>query len=407
MLIIKYIKPDQDAYTNIELLFQMLLSENLFLCGLDTETTVLKEKNNPMKTSIMQICVNSNDINNDDYVSSLETVIDDPEIYTCYVFHLQYVYDQMKVLPPSLIEFLKKRNIIKVGCDISLDAKKIKKDYDLKIKGIIDIQDLSRAIGNLNYSLNSLSQKYLKLKKLDSKLGNYDTTLIKTQIEYAAYDAYLSLMLYKKMTKSDPAKVYPYFYVADSKTELVSIEDAKNFLDFLISMKLFIIKDVVVTYEKIFNITHNSYHLWRDNAKQCSSKIKQCLKLLSNEKILLNDNNGWLINSNYINTNKELLENEEVVEKKQVTSNNSYDHNSFYNRVVELTKKCITINGIKYESLLTSLNNSIPITSINFIQGKTEEVLFKKKEYINKCIDMMIKQGILINSAMNKLFLKK
>lgn len=449
MLKIRYIPPDANAYLQTELLFQELLSTQITVCGLDTETTVPNAIKDPSvqgitRTSLMQICVR---VDGNYKESKLETAYDNPHVYTCFVFHLDYVYQQMKMLPPSLVKFLEKRNIIKVGCDITHDRKKLKKDFNMKPKGCVEIQDLCRSIGNLDYSLNALSEKYLKLKKLNSQFGNYDAALTTNQIEYAAYDAYLSLAVYQKIVNSNPEEIRPYFYFPQPalhpKGNPINEKEAIKFYEFLKTMNLVSIN--LITYEKIFNTVTNSYAEWRLDVGSCGVKIKQALKILCNMGYLVKHENGWLVpipgtvvHAGNVNKlmptieplainpmvtpsaptwvsmyNKDTVESTNKHVSRPSTNGNqevtpvpfSKSHENFYNRVVGLTKKVVTVHGIKYESLVNSLDNSIQINSIGFTAGTLDEMVAMKQKYINIGIKEMVINGVLMQSAMGKLYL--
>lgn len=397
MLKIHYILPDENAYTNIEILFQDILRKAPCVCGLDTETTVLMDSSiisSSIKTSIMQVCMEINyNINTINSNNDLETVYDDPKIYTSFIFHLQSTYNQKKVLPQSLVKFLENRNIIKVGADITLDSKKIKKDYNIKIKGIIDIQDLSRSIGDLDYSLGNLAEKYLHLHKLKSNLGNYDSILTLNQIEYAAYDAYLSLMLYKKMTKPNPMEIHPYFYI-DRESINVDIDHAKEFLTFLKTTSLFNTDGSIVTYDKILNVTFNGYTPWRNNTKLCNAKISIALKLLIKHGLMISVNAGLTLPNG-----KEFDKFDDKNKSSIINDENKID-DVFYNRIMSLTKKCIGINGIKYESLINVLYNSIFSKNVNNNDNNDN------KKLIILAIETMLSNNVIVKSSINRLFIQ-
>lgn len=393
MLKISYIPPSEHAYQQVESLFQALLKSGVNVCGFDTETTAIFTKNQrpdqiinveEIRTSTIQICVKL-DFNG--AVSDLETVYDDPAIYTSYIFHLNNIYSTTGRIPPSFVRFLQNESIVKVGCAITQDCKKLKKEYSLRTKSTIEIQTLCRSNGDMDYSLEKLSKKYLNLRKLDSKFGNYDIHLNKEQIEYAAYDSYLSLMVYHKLTKFDISLKNFYFYVSDKTLEKISLDDAVKFLEFLTSMNAF--NSSTLTDEKILNIAMNSYSKWRSNTNDCRNKVKQAIKLLSDDGLIVKQDNGWILFKEY-----EILQ--ESIQKDNKIKDFSKHHPYFYSHVLGLTKKLITQHGIKKESLITALSNSMVNFDNGFISSNIEEEIKVRLRYLNSAINEMVLTGILV-----------
>ena len=306
---------DVNLFKNVEDIFNKILTCGVNVCGFDTETTVsdafsYEEKTNQKEetkyVSIIQICIEQN--HGGVILEDLQAE-NDMSVYTCYIIPIKKLFLKYKIFPPSLLKFFKTKNIIKVGADIHLDIKKLEKYFladsnlfffsDEKeqnkleftpmkkeiFKGFIDLQDLARSMGNKSFSLNDLAKAYLNIKKMKSKLGNYEEELSDKQIYYACHDSYLSLAIYNKMinkplydinkekfycnedekinnllkkSKDIPQGTHDdessFLYPNEKKDELV-------LLSFFNKMKIFITNDMV-KYDALLNSVRNSYAPW-------------------------------------------------------------------------------------------------------------------------------------------------
>ena len=168
--------------------------------GCDAEWIPFKERR---KVALLQLCV------------SLEK---------CYVFHLS----QIGYIPQPLLDIIKHRWVVKVGVGIEYDLFKLYNDYLVpeRINSLshIDIgkyaNDLGyKRINKPNWSLNNLCELFL-LKKVNKqaslRLGNWEEfPLSNDQLEYAAIDAYASLLLFNLLDENrrlrhQPISFFPY-----------------------------------------------------------------------------------------------------------------------------------------------------------------------------------------------------
>ncbi|HLX54003.1 MAG TPA: 3'-5' exonuclease, partial [Aquella sp.] len=374
MIRILYVGPTERSFVDTEFIFQELLNRNPHVVGLDTETTVHFNSalDTHKLTSVLQVCVRENSRAR---ISNLPVHSEDAEVYSVFIVHLKHLHDSQGKLPSSLIKFFNAPDIIKVGAAIQLDAENIKKSYGIKIQGIVNIQDLARSMGISKISLNDLAEKYLNLNKLDSKLGNYDTTLTNDQIEYAAYDAYLSLAIYQKMLNIPLKSTKPYFYTPENDFESkfkpndVNIDkfEAVRVFNFLQTMKVFSPNEGVY-FEKIFNVIKNSYADWNHDLETASLKLQQALNILTELKYLNFNDGMW--------STRTSEQSSEIIYKERLEKNYHNNFLDFYNMLVSLTKRIITVDGIKKGSLIKMLANS------------TIKIMMNNKEkQIIKCIE--------------------
>lgn len=105
----------------------------------------------------------------------------------------------------SLLEIMKNRHIIKIGCGIDNDLLMTKRTLKIWPSPVLDIQHLELSQGYRSIGLGALGQKYLGVKK--EKSNHYNTnwisSLTEKQIRYAVFDGYLTLAIYQKMMHID------------------------------------------------------------------------------------------------------------------------------------------------------------------------------------------------------------
>ena len=121
-----------------------------------------------------------------------------------------YIFEvNEKYIHNSLLKILTSRNLVKIFCGSISDLRRLEY-YDLgpgSIPRVIDIQDLVHTLGYQRPSLDNISKKVCGLSKLNSV--NWMTgvdggiTLTKKFINYAAYDAYLTLECYLRLIEYD------------------------------------------------------------------------------------------------------------------------------------------------------------------------------------------------------------
>jgi len=113
----------------------------------------------------------------------------------------------MNRFPAQLKTLLESPDIIKMGINISGDARKLQKDFNLKMRGILELLDVARcydpdfSIPGRWISLSNIVAKYLgkTLNKGPVRVSNWEAVLNEEQMEYAASDAYCALQVYNRI----------------------------------------------------------------------------------------------------------------------------------------------------------------------------------------------------------------
>ncbi len=115
-------------------------------------------------------------------------------------------------LPKEVVEILSDETIIKVGLDIKQDLHKIREIAPkFKPDGFIDIQPIAKQHGIKDISLKKLAAIVLGVRiSKRQQLSNWERSeLTPAQIKYAATDAWVTYMIYKKLTGSTAHKNTP------------------------------------------------------------------------------------------------------------------------------------------------------------------------------------------------------
>ncbi|XP_041033594.1 Werner syndrome ATP-dependent helicase homolog isoform X2 [Carcharodon carcharias] len=123
----------------------------------------------------------------------------------CYLFHIS----SMSGFPSGLKRLLEDEAVKKVGVGIDGDHWKLMRDYDIKLKGFVELTDVANQKLKCaeTWSLNGLV-KHLCGKKLwkdeSIRCSNWDIfPLSDQQQRYAATDAYAGFLIYEKLNSLD------------------------------------------------------------------------------------------------------------------------------------------------------------------------------------------------------------
>jgi len=112
---------------------------------------------------------------------------------------------QLKHVRPSeqLGALLSNKLIIKAGIDINQDIAKLKNNIDCDYKGFIDVSLLAKDAGIKNFSMRGLAAVLLGVRIAKSmQVSNWArSTLLPSQIKYAATDAWISREIYLRLRK--------------------------------------------------------------------------------------------------------------------------------------------------------------------------------------------------------------
>ncbi|XP_067901322.1 bifunctional 3'-5' exonuclease/ATP-dependent helicase WRN isoform X4 [Heterodontus francisci] len=131
----------------------------------------------------------------------------------CYLFHIS----SMSGFPSGLKRLLEDEAVKKVGVGVDGDHWKLMRDYDIKLKGFVELTDVANQKLNCaeKWSLNGLV-KHLCGKQLwkdaSVRCSDWDTfPLSDEQQWYAAADAYAGLLIYQKLKSLDVSrgKLFP------------------------------------------------------------------------------------------------------------------------------------------------------------------------------------------------------
>ncbi|XP_057836399.2 3'-5' exonuclease isoform X3 [Cryptomeria japonica] len=147
----------------------------------------------PTKVAVLQICLDAD---------------------RCDVMHIIH-----SGIPPVLRSLLEDESSVKVGVCIAGDAYKMRKDYNVNVRGIEDLGTIAcrKIRPPRTWSLSRLCEK-LTGKEVDKPMnircGNWEVeNLSVPQLQYAATDAYASWYLYEVL------KSLPDVIMANSKEE--------------------------------------------------------------------------------------------------------------------------------------------------------------------------------------------
>lgn len=113
-----------------------------------------------------------------------------------------YLFRLNKIgLPKQLCYLLEAASIKKVGVAIRDDIKVLQKLHNYKPVGFVELQDLVQDYGIQNFSLKKLSGIVLGFRISKSqRLSNWEAPMLSNgQQTYAATDAWVSFMIYKKL----------------------------------------------------------------------------------------------------------------------------------------------------------------------------------------------------------------
>ncbi|XP_041370473.1 exonuclease 3'-5' domain-containing protein 2-like [Gigantopelta aegis] len=122
----------------------------------------------------------------------------------CALVRLCYMQND---IPSSLAAFLSDRSILKVGVGVSEDGQKLLKDYQLPVRGGVDLRNLLVRVRDVfhcpNQSLQGLCDGVLG-QSLDKqhavRCGNWEAhTLSTEQVEYSAADAMVAVDIFVRL----------------------------------------------------------------------------------------------------------------------------------------------------------------------------------------------------------------
>jgi 3'-5' exonuclease len=221
-------------------------------------------------------------------------------------------------LPNSLRKLLESVTKIKVGVDITGDARYIRTSLGVEMRGCIEIQSIAITVGIGAMSLEDLATSLVpgypgkRIKGGPSPVHRWSHTLTPEQIEYAANDAWYSLMVYRQLVPARrgsnphsgtppnsplPESIPPPCFGGTS--ESISPELQAYYV--WISNH---IRTTPMQREKVVNLVVNSYKPWRkimteaerrQKARSCIQELVQRGKIVQDafgDRIALTSSSG-------------------------------------------------------------------------------------------------------------------
>eukprot|EP00898_Chlorokybus_atmophyticus_P006407 jgi/Chlat1/6768/Chrsp50S00504 len=158
--------------------------------GFDIEWCVTYQRGEQPRAALLQICLNQQQH------SPLRSVP------VCYLFHLTHCG-----VPKDLRTFLETSPVLKVGVKAINDAHKLYRDYNVQVAAVCELADYARRRldrhKSARWGLDALAREIL-CAQVDktSRMCNWEALpLSREQQQYAAVDAWTSLLLYKELSQ--------------------------------------------------------------------------------------------------------------------------------------------------------------------------------------------------------------
>ncbi len=359
-----------------------IFDTNPSVIGLDTETDICG-----VGVDVLQLCYEGKEMIFD-YTIEIPLYNTDKHYNVCIFLLSKYKLD---VLPNYIKKILKSKNIVKVGCDITTDIMRINQKYVGKIDGCVDTQYIAKSIGMLDYSLDSLSKKFLGINKSKTDLSaNWSENITTKQLKYAAMDAYMSLLTYTSFFKYDNT---------NNKKNIVNdiifnVEDEyEDLLYFLVHKSTIFNNDKNTnSVNKITNVIINGYTKW--------------IKLYSRTEIMTNAKNAivYLCDNCYFEYDEmydEIKLNTDDSSRRVKHKNTSFTQNEIKLLTPDIINRIRSIepaSGMKLKSLINFIHNSLWSTESHDVRHTKSEFMVKyliehdylvrnnNKYYVNKKI---------------------
>ncbi|KAM9670397.1 bifunctional 3'-5' exonuclease/ATP-dependent helicase WRN isoform 2-T2 [Dama dama] len=234
-----------------------LLSEDISMSlsngdvvGFDIEWPPVYKKGNPGRVALIQLCVSES---------------------KCYLFHVS----SMSVFPQGLKMLLENEAIKKAGVGIEQDQWKLLRDFDIKLKSIVELTDVANEklkcieTWSLSGLVKHLFGKQL-LKDRSIRCSNWSKfPLTEDQKLYAATDAYAGFIIYQKLENlSDPVQIF-----VKSKEEEILPSDMKKQLTSLSKEMMDLAECLPDTFGKLENPQRVSLLLKDISENLCSLRM--------------------------------------------------------------------------------------------------------------------------------------
>ncbi len=163
-----------DAPDKVDMVKDTMNNINVF--GFDTETRPSFRKGKLYKTALVQLAASDK----------------------AFLFRIN-----LTGIPDLLVEILEDRDIIKVGVALKHDLISLQKIRSFSPGGFIDLQQYVEQFGIKDKGLRKLTANILGLRLVKGQqTSNWESkTLIRTQLEYAATDAWVCYKMYNRLSR--------------------------------------------------------------------------------------------------------------------------------------------------------------------------------------------------------------
>ena len=349
------------------------------VCGLDTETTVVKYKSNArhdQKASILQLCFRGLHGVVPGGIASpgVSTIVHEKikEDYTVWIFPLKRLYDQLGSLPPSLLRLLLRPTLAKVSVAILNDYDTLKRSYGVPLASCLPLEVVGLSLGIRETSLRDLAVRFTGYDKGEVVLGNYDQILTDAQIKYAAIDAYLSLATYERM-------VDVFGFVKTKKMPMLAPEEIDSIYRHILDRTTLFMSKKAIGFNKFYNVLSNGYADWKKNyhAPEMQDLVVQFL----NEMVKRGNLVRLIREDENIDTIKDPTNAHYVVPEGDKST-------LMKNRISQITLQSIGATGINQNELLKLIDHRMPQES-----HSTEVTRFAEYGGI---VDELVSAGVLV-----------
>ena len=174
-----------NSFEECQMYCREILSSGCKLVGLDIEANTITGPDGGFyqHTELVQICAPGIISSNDGLFRAMNALPESLKytqnnIFTIYLFRIGAIYMECNCVPALFSELLRSKNIVKVGCDITLDVDNFYRSYGFKIEGVVDNQLIAKSMGILDISMDKLGMLLFNTGK--KKVKRSDPNKIET-----------------------------------------------------------------------------------------------------------------------------------------------------------------------------------------------------------------------------------